>query len=393
MSPAHTADTIVIGLGAFGSAVAWQLARRGASVIGIDRHAPPHELGSSHGATRITRLAVGEGAQYVPLVRRSHALWRELESQRGEALYTPTGGLIMGPADGSAGHHGQPAFVHLTIGIARRFGITHEVLGAPDIAQRFPQFALRGDEVGYFEPEAGVLRPERCIAAQLDAAVARGLVLRTGEQVLSVEDSGSGVRVRTHRASYAAARAVIAAGAWVPGLVGGAYQRHLRVMRQVLHWFRPTQPSLYASPRCPVFIWMHGSGDEDYFYGFPMVDGHAGVKVATEQYRETSDPDALQRDVAPDEHARMFSAHVAGRLRSLTETCVHSAACMYTVSPDAGFIVDRHPESENTTVISACSGHGFKHSAGLGEAVAQQLLDEAGGTDLGAFSLARFDAR
>ena len=161
-------------------------------------------------------------------------------------------------------------------------------------------------------------------------------------------------------------------------------------MRQVLHWFRPTEPALYAPERSPVFIWMHGRSDEDYFYGFPMIDGHGGVKVATEQYADTTTPGSMDRQVSAGEQARMFEAHVAGRLRSVTPEAVHTAACLYTVSSDSGFIVDAHPTQPHVTVVSACSGHGFKHSAGLGEALAQQLMGQAGGVDLGAFSLARF---
>lgn len=384
------ADTIVIGLGAFGSAVTYQLARRGTSVIGIDRYSPPHDMGSSHGATRITRLAVGEGTEYVPLVKRSNEIWRILEAEFNERLYLPTGGLIMGPADGQVRHHGKPDFVRRTIDVAVKYGITHEVLRAKEISERFPQFMVRGDEMAYYEPEAGVLKPERSIAAQLEAARRHGARIRTNEQVLSLESSPSGATVRTSSGVYSARHVVLATGAWVPRLAGGAYKEHLRVLRQALYWFKPTQPELFASPGCPVFIWMHGSGDEDYLYGFPMVDGHTGVKVATEQYRVESDADEVEHQVRPEEAARMYASNVSGRLRSVTAECVNSAACMYTVSTDSRFIVDSHPTLDNVTVISACSGHGFKHSAGLGEVVAQHVLGEAADVDLGAFSLSRF---
>lgn len=101
-------------------------------------------------------------------------------------------------------------------------------------------------------------------------------------------------------------------------------------------------------------------------------------------------PETMDRQVSAGEQARMFEAHVAGRLRSVTPEGVHAAACLYTVSADSGFIVDAHPTQPNVTVVSACSGHGFKHSAGLGEALAQQILGQAGGVDLSSFSLDRF---
>jgi sarcosine oxidase len=384
------ADVIVIGLGAFGSATTYQLARRGVKVIGIDQFAPPHDRGSSHGATRITRLAVGEGELYVPLVKRSNEIWQELEGASGETLYLRTGGVIMGSSDGRVRHHGKPDFIKRTIDAARRFGISHEVLEASEIAARYPQFMLRGDELAYYERDAGVLKPEHCVLVQIEQARRHGATIRLNEKVVSIEGGPSGPLVRTECGSYLAAKVIVTAGPWVPGMVGEEYAAHLKVMRQVLYWFKTTEPALYAFPACPVFIWMHGSGDEDYMYGFPMVDGHGGVKVATEQYRRTTDPDGVERDVSDTERAHMFQRNVAGRLRSVTSECVHATACLYTVSTDSGFIVDRHPSLDDVTVVSACSGHGFKHSSGLGEALAKQALGEEGAIDLSPFSLARF---
>lgn len=391
MSVHSSGDVVVIGLGAFGSATTYQLARRGARVIAIDRFAPPHAHGSSHGATRITRLAVGEGAVYVPMVMRSHEIWAELEAQApGRSLYLRTGGLVMGPATGGGRMHGEANFVQRTIDIARRFRIPHEVLRGDAIGERFPQFILRGDELGYFEPDTGVLRPETCVAAQVEEARRHGADIRLDEKVLSIESSASGALVRTDRASYAAGQVIVVAGAWVPGLVGGLYASHLKVMRQVQYWFKVAAPALYAAPGCPVFIWTRGDGDGDEMYGLPMVDGLGGVKVATEQYRDTTDPDSVERTISEAEVRQMFDARVRGRLRGITPECVHAATCLYTVSPDSGFVVDRHPTLENVTVVSACSGHGFKHSAGFGEALALRALGEPGGVDWDAFALARF---
>jgi sarcosine oxidase len=385
-----TADVIVIGLGAFGSAAAWQLAKAGAKVIGIDRHAPPHDLGSSHGATRITRLAVAEGDAYVPLVRRAHEIWGELEAATGETLYTPTGGLIIGPREAALHGAGRPSFLRRTMDAAARFGIPHELLTAADTTARFPQFELKDDELAYFEPSSGVLRPERCIAAQLGQARAHGACLRLGETVLAIDSHAAGVTVTTDRGVVSAAKAIVTAGPWIPGLVGGAFARHLRVMRQVLYWFETSRPELYRPDASPVFIWMHGDASEEPMYGFPMIDGHAGVKVATEQYVVSTDPDRMERRVSEAEQRLMFDHHLAGRLRAITPRCVHSAACLYTVSTDSHFIIDRHPEHPHVSVASACSGHGFKHSAAVGEALARQALGERVDV-LSSFGLARFD--
>src|SRR5687767_14781221 len=179
-------DVIVIGLGAMGSAACYQIARRGARVIGIDRFAPPHSFGSTHGETRITRQAIGEGEQFVPFALRSYEIWRELESETGEDLLTITGGLIMSSA---VEHtlHGNTDFLKTTIDAASKFAIKHRVLNAHEISEEFPQFSLGGSEVGYFEEAAGFLRPERCVATQLRQAEKLGAVLRRNERVTLVE--------------------------------------------------------------------------------------------------------------------------------------------------------------------------------------------------------------
>ncbi len=389
MSHAATADVIVVGLGAFGAATLARLARRGARAIGIDRHHPPHDQGSSHGETRITRLAVGEGEAYVPLVRRSHALWREMEQETGRRLMLQVGGLIFGPGDSGASLHGRQAFVRRTIEVAESSGIAHEVLDAAGIEARFPQFALRGDEFGYYEPEAGMLFPEACVAAQLELAARDGATIRTGETVHQIMGAGSGVTVSTDTGSYAAGEVVLAVGAWLPGMLQGTLAARARVCRQALHWFAPDDPIAYAPGRFPVFIWMHGKRDTDHFYGFPMLPGSAGIKLATEQYVDETTAEAVERAVSPAELAAMHATHVAGRLHGVSGRVTRGSACLYTVTPDSGFIVDRAPGQAHVHVVSACSGHGFKHSAALGEAIAATVLGETV-SHLAPFSLARF---
>ena len=386
LPPVLAFDAIVIGLGAIGSATAYQLAKRGARVLGIDRYEPPHNMGSSHGHSRITRLAVGEGPEYVPLVQRSHAIWRELESQGAGELMQQTGGLVLGAAEGGGAMHGQADFVGRSIEVAQDFGIAHEVWDVAGITARYPQFVLSGDERGLFEPTAGVLRPERCVAAQLAAARRLGAQLITGQAVTALAADGDGVRVNTASGTWHGAHAVLCAGAWNPALAEGRFVEKLSVHRQLLHWFVPEEPAWYAPGRCPVFIWAHGPGLDDAFYGIPMIDGLAGVKVGSAQYAKSTDPDALEHEVSAAESAAMHARHVSGRLRGVSATRAHAAACLYTVAPGSRFVVDRHPHIEQVTVVSACSGHGFKHSAALGEALAEQLLTGASTIDLSPFA-------
>ncbi|MFD1702784.1 N-methyl-L-tryptophan oxidase [Methylopila henanensis] len=384
------ADVVVVGLGAMGAACAYQFARRGAKVIGFDRFAPPHALGSSHGETRITRQAVGEGADYVPLVTASHRIWRELEAETGQKLFEACGVLVMAPGKGESSHHGKPDFVARSTAAARAFGVPHETMTGADVARRFPQFTnLEGDEKVYYEPGGGYVFPERCIEAQLARAAALGAELQSDRQVLSVRQEADRAIVTTSQGEVVAGHVIVSAGGWAADLLGAPFDRLLTVNRQVLHWFALDDMSAYAAD-APVFIWMHGPTDVDYLYGFPPLPGDPRVKVATEQYSDATTADAMSREVSAEESAEMHRVHVAGRLAGASTTVAKAAACLYTVTPDNGFIIDRHPAMDRVVAISACSGHGFKHSAGIGEAVAAAVTTGSW-EPLRPFALARFD--
>lgn len=382
-----TADVIVIGLGAAGSAALYQLARTGISAIGIDRWDPPHAMGSSHGETRITRQAIGEGEVYVPLVLRSHEIWRELEHETGERLLETCGVLIIGAEGGAAMHHSRSGFVLNTVAAAQAHGIEHEVLSIEDTRRRFPQFALSGDELVYFEPGGGFVYPERCIAAQLTLARKLGARIVTGAQVTAISEAAGGVAVQAGGTTYHADHVILAAGAWTPGLAPTPSLAPLTLRRQVLHWFAPERPQDFAVGTFPAFIWLHGSHPEDSFYGFPIPEdlGHGLVKVADEnQTRATIDPDQLNRDVRAEEAAEMHRDHLAERIPGLTLPPVRSAACLYTCAPDADFVIGPLDGTERITVVSACSGHGFKHSAAVGEH-AMRLITEGPAAAIPAF--------
>jgi sarcosine oxidase len=379
-------DVVVVGLGAMGSAATLHLARRGARVIGIDCSAPPNADGSSHGDTRITRLAVGEGDAYVPLVRRSHELWREFEDEQSERLMVQCGGLVLGCLQ-SSGQHGVANFVAATIEVARRHGIEHELLAAADISRRFEVFVV-ADEIGYFEPAAGYLRAPSCIRAQLELAERAGATLRRYETVTGWQSTAAGVTVETDAGSISAAAMVLAVGPWLPELAP-ELASVLSVQRQVQYWF-DVAGDLGKFEKLPVYIWMHGSQPGQYLYGFPAVDGPAGgVKIATESFGDPTTPRDAERAVGDDEVAGMFATHVARRFAGVSPRCRRSAVCLYTMTPDFGFIVDRHPLHANVVVASPCSGHGFKHSAAVGECVAQLALGDASAIDLAPFCFER----
>jgi sarcosine oxidase len=385
-------DVIVMGLGAVGSAAAYQLAKRGARVIGIDRYSPPHSFGSSHGDTRITRLAIGEGAQYTPLVLRSHEIWREIEARTGEEILTVTGGLVIsGPRRQATTH--VPNFFENTLDAARRFGIAHEMLDAREIRKRFPQFNVRDNEVGYYEPGAGFLRPEHAIRAQLMLARRFGADIHCHERVLDYSSSADAVSVKTDHGEYRARQLIIAAGAWLPDFLAPDLARHFTVTRQVVFWFEVNAPAeRFAPGALPVWIW-ELQERRNVIYGFPAIDGPAGgAKVATEQYESSTTPEASEREVLAEEKHLMYEKLVMPYLPELGPRCVKAISCLYTATPDFHFVIDRHPRHRNVIVASPCSGHGFKHSAAIGEALAGLALDGKSAIDLRRFTFERFQA-
>lgn len=386
-------DAMVIGLGAMGSAALYQLARRGANVVGIDQFRPPHTLGSSHGESRITRLATGEGAAYVPWVQRSHALWRELEAESGATLLTLSGGLIICPLGGSAQFHGQRDFVEHTAVLANQFGIEHQVWRADAVRQRWPQLRMSDHEHAYYEPTGGLVAVERAIETQLRLAKQRGAAVRLDERVLSYKldnGNGQGVTVTTKEGTYHADRVILTAGAWLPSLLSRALAKPLTVYRQVIYWFELEDPTQLQSDRFPFVIWI-GERQEEFFSLFPYTEtGTVGAKVLTEEYLQTVTPVTVDRTVHAQEVERMYHDFVGKRVAGILPRCLKTGVCLYTNTPDEHFIIDFHPESQRVIVASPCSGHGFKHSAAIGEALAQLALEEKSTLDISPFAFSRF---
>lgn len=370
-------ETIVLGLGAMGSASLYQLAKRGNAVLGIDQFAPPHRFGSTHGDTRITRVAIGENAQYTLLARRSHEIWREIEAETGESLLTTNGCLVISSDAPRAPTHVE-GFFENTVAAAERYGIPHECLAAQEVRARFPAYKAQDNEKAFFEPGGGFLRVEKCVAANLLLARRHGAHVNTDEKVLGFEQIAGGVAVTTDRGSYAADCLVITAGAWLPELIAENYRGRFKVLRQVQYWFDidgPIEP--YLPENFPVFLW-ELQGKPQSIYGFPAIDGPSGgFKLATEQYTTETTADTVSREVTPQETEAMFRDYVAPYFNTATGRCLKSRVCLYTNVEGARFIIDTHPEHDRVTVVSACSGHGFKHSAAIGEVVARLATGDA----------------
>ena len=389
----NNVDTIILGLGAMGSAAIYQLAKRDHKVLGIDQFSPPHHYGSSHGETRIIRQAIGEGEEYVPLALRSYELWREIEREAGKELLAITGGLILERQQSNSMMHGRRNFLAQTIQCATRFNIRHEILETQDIGKRYPQFAVT-NEFGYFEYETGYLRPELCIQAQLNLAKRHGAKLQTNEKVLSIHPDGfNRVMVKTDRAVYGADKLIIAAGSWVTQFLDLSYAQYFRVYRQVMFWFKIQNDlqNQFLPGKFPIFIWVFEIGGETVFYGFPSLDGKT-IKIASEQYANVTTPERVDREITDDEKNTMYKDYLLGRLPGITNACDQAESCLYTTTPDFNFVIDFYPGQPQVIIASPCSGHGFKHSAAIGEVLAELIIEGKSKLDISSFGIDRFNA-
>ena len=369
-------DVIVIGVGGMGSAAAWHLARRGCRVLGLEQFNIPHDLGSSHGQTRIIRLAYSEHPSYVPLLRRAYTLWREIEERAGEQLLHITGALDAGPADDWVFQGSKTSCeVH---------GLPHEILTGIEVNQHFPGYRLPEDTMAVFQTDGGYLLPERCIVAHVEAAQEVGAEIRACEPVLDWDSNGRGVTVKTSKSTYTADRMVITAGGWI-GKVVKRLDRVVQPERQVLGWFQPRRLDLFLPDRFPVFNLQVAEGR---YYGLP-VHGVPGFKIGRYHHLEESvDMDRIDRSAHPRDEAvlRKFAERYfpdgAGPAMSLQ-------VCAFTNTDDGHFILDAHPECPNVFVASPCSGHGFKFCSVIGEVMAD--LATTGNTphDIALHGLAR----
>jgi sarcosine oxidase len=371
-------DVIVLGLGAMGSSALHQLASRKMRVLGIDRYDPPHRLGSTHGESRITRVACGEGKMYSALARRSHRIWTELEEALDARLMTLNGlAVIAGPR--GAHRHGNRRFLETTEEAAVLAGVDYELLSPAGMMARHPAFRIQSDEKVYYDRDSGYVMPEACIRAQLVRARQQGAEIGINERVMSYESVSGGVRVETDRGVHHAGQLIIAAGPWLPQILRTSVPVNFQVQRQVLYWFALEDRralDMYRPENCPVYIWMVPDRDQN-IYGFPAIGGVSdGMKVATEQEKTQDTPDDVARTVSEDERRAMFETYVAPFFNGVTSQCVRAEVCLYTKVKNARFIIDRHPDMPNVIVASPCSGHGFKHSGGIGEVLAKLALGE-----------------
>ncbi len=371
-------DAIVIGVGGMGSAALYQMARRGMKVIGLDRYDIPNDMGSSHGISRIIRLTYHEDPSYVPLLRRSYELWRQLENTANERLLISTG-IINAGKETSSVFQGSKESCEI-------HNVPYEVMSGPEVNQRFPGYRLPEDSVAVYQADGGFLLSERCIVANVNAALELGAEVHGREPAIFWRPTRAGVRVETHRSDYDARRLVIAAGAW-----SGEMESILKPIaipeRQVLGWFQPSQPELFRPDRFPVFS---AEFEEGRYYGYPSY-GIPGFKIGKYNHlRQQVSPDSMDRDAHPEDEmalrgfTRRYMPLAAGPTLALK-------TCIFTNTPDEHFILDVHPGYPQVSIAAGFSGHGFKFCSVVGEIMADLAQEGDTRHDLGLFRLNRFD--
>ena len=383
--PVKTYDVIVIGLGAMGSSAAYQLAKRGQRVLGLEQYYPAHAKGSSHGTTRMIRKSAFEHPDYVPLGQRSYELWEELEQLSGRRLVTNTGGLYIGSP--------EEHYIKGSIETARAYGIEHEVLSSDELRRRYPQIMVKDEQIAYSEPDMGVVTPGKCILAYQQLAQRSGADLHFGEKVLRWEaDSDKDwVRVHTDEATYEAKRLVITIGAWASVLLE-EMNMPLQIERHWIFWFEPEESAL-ESLRVEKFPLVNVVADGGVAYTSWPAFGEEQVVKATfvDIDAEVCTPETMLLPSASQEEIASITRNVQQYVPSAAGPLVSMESCMYVNAPDEHFVISSHPHHSNVAVAAGMAGHGFKFTPVVGEILADLAIDGQTSYNIELFHPKRFD--
>ena len=370
---------IVIGAGSMGMAAGYQLAKGGGKTLLLDSFSPPHDNGSHHGETRLIRYAYGEGLEYVPFALRAGALWRELQQATNKKIFHETGVLNAGAK--------ETPFVQNVMASAQKFKLPLEVFSAAEVKEKWPGIQLPENYLGCYEPTAGVLQAENCIAAYRESALKEGAEIRTNSRVVTIDAQADKITVKTlDGAAFTADSIVLSVGAWAADLLKQLnLNLPLNPVRKTFAWYEADE-ELYNENNLPGFAIQ---AEDAFYYGFPSIDA-AGLKVGR---HDGGIP------INPDEERMAFgkSPEDTGDLNSFIHTYMPSAGqlkygktCMYTMTPDEDFIIDLHPTHKNIAIAAGFSGHGFKFASAVGEALSQLIINGSTELDLTPFAINRF---
>lgn len=373
-----TYDVIIVGAGSMGMAAGYFLSKSGKRTLLLDSFKPPHNKGSHHGETRIIRHAYAEGEQYVPFVLKAQELWNDLEKETGKQLFIKTGVLSVGNENSS--------FIQNTVSSAKKYSLPLEVIDRLEVHNRWSGITLPDHFIGCFEPSSGVLKCEESIEAYKELAELNGATIRTNSRVREISIQDELVTIRTDEEIFYSEALVISAGAWSQSLLSMLdLELPLTPVRKTFAWFNANE-SLYRHKNFPAFAFETPQG---LYYGFPSMDG-SGLKVGRHDGGNQINPDESMREfgaLAEDEGDLVhFLKHYMPEIGQLK----YGKTCMYTLTPDEKFIIDLHPKYPNIAIAAGFSGHGFKFSSAVGQALSNLILSRESEIDISPFSINRF---
>ncbi|MGM7722202.1 N-methyl-L-tryptophan oxidase [Metabacillus sp. Hm71] len=371
-------DVIIIGAGSMGMAAGYFLSKSGKKTLLVDSCNPPHNKGSHHGETRIIRYAYAEGEEYVPFILKAQELWNDLEQATGKQLFIQTGVLSVGKEESS--------FMQNIISSAKKYSLPLEVHNTNEIHHRWSGMTLPIDFMGCFEPTSGVLKCEDSITAYQELAELHGATILSNSRVKEISILNDRVTIKTDEKTFYSDALVVSAGAWSGNLLSMLdLDLPLTPVRKTFAWFDANE-ALYHHTRFPAFAFATPQG---LYYGFPSIDG-AGLKVGRHDGGDRINPDESMIDFderAEDEGdlVQFLNQYIpnVGHLK-------YGKTCMYTLTPDEKFIIDLHPKYSNVAIAGGFSGHGFKFSSAVGQALSNLIISGKNDIDLSPFSINRF---
>jgi sarcosine oxidase len=372
-------DAIVVGLGAIGSAAAYWLSRSlGDRVLGLERFGLDHANGASADHSRIIRLSYHR-PDYVRLAKRAYATWAEVEAESGERIVTTTGGLDLWPAASAIPESDYSESLAAE-------DVPFDALDGMEIRRRWPQWHVADDVRGIWQAAGGLADPYKGNAAHRRLATADGATLRQHAPVAAIRDAGGGdLEVVTADATYRTTRVVLATDAWTNQLLA-AFDRRLplTITKEQVTYFACPDPGRFAPDRFPVWIWM----DDPCFYGFPTY-GEGGPKAAQDVGGLPADPDERTFDRDEAAFARL-TAFMGSHLPGAIGPPIYTKTCLYTLTPDRDFVVDRLPDVPGIAVALGAA-HGFKFASVLGRILAELSVDGTtpSGADIARFTIDR----
>lgn len=368
-------DAIVIGAGGMGSAAAYHLACSGAKTLVLEQFSRGHAFGSSHGDSRIIRLAY-EKKFYVELMKSAYTEWRNLEAASGKKLLFNTGGVTIAPK-------GHDYIVGLRNSLEAA-GVESEWWDRRRVSERFPQFQIDDDVCILWQEDTGFLYASECTSTHLRLAENHGAEIRESTCVTDIDWQSSVLEVIVKDESFRGRKVIVTAGPWAASVLS-ELELPLTVTRQQVVYFRPTDVNLFQPGKFPVFIEITQG---EFIYGIPVfrLDG---VKVARHGLGETVSPDTCDRTPSAG-YVEHLHGYLKARIPDAVGEMLQAQVCLYTETPDGDFIIDRHPDCPHLIVAAGFSGHGFKFCSLVGRILAEMASSGQTGFDLEPFRIARF---